>query len=200
MIKVTEKEYVSYLRYKSGEFDPNKISTDISLDRVYENKPDKAWWGSPVDAEYDWKKWCEDHGETDVNFDKPIIWKLEEGSKVYFINAEDVVLKEDNPIFDYLVIKRKIHSLGRVDIIIDAPAKEKIAIIKNKPALWHLECQMNYEKLLSDGIVGVELEDYSLIDKFTDRLESSFNKWLCQSIVVLDHKKIEFKTGVSSNA
>ena len=103
MIRVTEKEYVTYLRYTSGEFDPNKISTDISLDRVHGNKPDKAWWGSPVYAEYDWKKWCKDHDVKYVNFDKPITWKLEEGSKVYFINAEDVVLEEDNPTWESVI-------------------------------------------------------------------------------------------------
>ena len=191
MIKTADKDYVSYLRYESGEFDRDKISTDLSLEKVFDNKPDKAWWGSPIDANFGWKEWCEKNHEESVNLDNPIKWKFEDNCKIITLNYDELVLEKDNLLLEYIIIKRKIYSLGRLDIIVDATAEEKIDIIKKKSSLYHVECQLNYEKLLQDGIVGVEI--LYRPDKHTNKLERAFTSWLCESIIVLYDKKIVFE-------
>lgn len=81
------KIYVTYWReHKNGKFDPKLIETNLSCLIC---KPTKAFWGSPVNATFGWKEWCEGD-DYEHDFSNPIYWRLKEGSKILTVNMEDV--------------------------------------------------------------------------------------------------------------
>ncbi len=48
------KKYITY--GLGNKFYTEKLLTDLTCEI---GKPRHAWWGSPIDAEYGWKQWCE---------------------------------------------------------------------------------------------------------------------------------------------
>ena len=63
-----KKIYITY-NNKDTEFNKDLIKT--SLKPNYINKPTEAFWGSPENAEYGWKEWCESNEFGDYDFDNP---------------------------------------------------------------------------------------------------------------------------------
>lgn len=154
------KRYVTYLDSKE-EFDKHLIYTDLSS-RGSINKPKIAWWGSPVDAEYGWKEWCENN-EYEFNFDNPIYWTMKEGSKIYTIDFIDTESDPDNQLSQYIVDD----GFG--------------------------SCYLDYQRMKDDGIDAVELYNAAIGHLFISRIETMFNSWDCESIVVLNPDVIEFE-------
>ena len=81
------KVYVTYWREdRNGKFDPKLIETDLTSTIC---KPTKAFWGSPVNATFGWKEWCEGE-DYEYDFSNPIYWRLKEGTKILAVNMKDV--------------------------------------------------------------------------------------------------------------
>ena len=145
----------TYITYGFILEDPSKIVTN--LDEVI-NKPKKALWGSPIDAEFGWRDWCEGEdwwpgGEPDY-FDKSFKWTLKEGSKILTINkVED------------------LDDIYRAGLM----RPNKYGFIA-----------LDFYRILDVGYSAVELTDGHIGHMFVNRLEDSFNSWDCESIVVLD--------------
>ena len=167
MIEVAgDQVYCTFLS-SDKTFDMAKIVTNLESTDL--NKPRSAWWGSPVDAELGWAQWCleEEFALDEYDFDKdPITWTLPEDAKVFRVTLKDVL----DPLF------------GELYSFVD----------HYYISLFHHYCKLDFNKLAEAGIVAVELTDPSIGHGFYNPVESMFNYWDCQSIVVLDSSKIQF--------
>ena len=56
----------------------------------------------------------------------------------------------------------------------------------------YIMASLDFNKLLEDNIIAVQLLDGSIGHRFITDIETMFNSWDCESIVVLDESKIEF--------
>lgn len=153
----------TYITYGFVIEDPKKIVTN--LDECI-NKPKKALWGSPVDAEFGWRDWCESEDwwpsrrnqEKEDYFNESFKWTLKEGSKILTINkVEDL-----NDIY-------------------------RAGLIRPNP---YGSAALDFYRILDAGYSAVELTDGYIGHMFVNRLESSFNSWDCESIVVLNPDKV----------
>lgn len=173
-----DKKYVTYLEPdKLKEFRHSCILTHLGSSSLG-TKPISAWWGSPIDANFGWKEYCESEDYRDYDFNNPIYWKLEEGSKVFQIDWEDVQLNKSNTLLKYV----KYKDLREEDLLIYLNTK----VSDNDPTI-------DFVKMLDDGIVAVELLDSCIGNSFINNLEISFKSWSCESIVVLDSKYIKWR-------
>ena len=112
MIKLASgEEYFTFLRKDSNEFDLNNIIINLNSEFGIINKPQKAFWGSPVNAKFGWKEWCEaeSFGACDYNWDNPVKWKLKTGSKILKIELKDVI-DEANSILKKYTKQNSLHA------------------------------------------------------------------------------------------
>lgn len=181
-IKEAHNVYVSYLN-RGRTFDKDMICTDLISGSV--SKPKHAWWGSPINAEFGWKEWCQMEHYGNYDFEKPIKWKLKEGSKILTID-DNIIAEAPNFLLDCINTideKWEIRNL----------TPEDIKYLKAKTDCTKF-CyfELNFFKLREKGIDAVELMDAGIGHAFLSPLEMLFNSWDCESIVVLDDSKIEF--------
>ena len=94
-------KYVTYLRKAAGSFDARMIFTDLEPKKCI-NKPKLAFWGSPLNARFGWKDWCESEEWGDTEGDK-VIWTLQEGSKILCIIREETSSILTSPLLKYFV-------------------------------------------------------------------------------------------------
>ena len=190
IITTTNKQYVTYLskqKYERSDFDPSLIETDLS--HFLDSKPKCAWWGSPVDATFGWKDYClSDYGTEDFDFEHhSIYWHLKEGSKIFQIDMDDVKLEESNELLKYIYFTDNSYPVCEKHF----PITETIEILNS----YEMRPRLNFSRILSDGIVAVELMDACIGHMFMNQLETMFNSWDCESIVILDSSKIIFERG-----
>lgn len=169
--KANNEKYVTYFPPQKLPFNPNSISIQISGARAYINKPDCAFWGSPINSEFGWKEWCKSEEFGDYDWNNPIIWKLEPNTSILEINWEDII-SQDSILEKYTCCPYK--NLG-----LNFMLRERA---------------LDFFKLLEDGISAVHLTDGSIGHRFLadNPYEMMFNSWDCDSIVVLDKDKIIF--------
>lgn len=178
------KRYVTYFA-DANKFDPENIQTNLSSN--FNSKPDCAWWGSPEDAVYGWKEFIKYDWNTEkYDFDHPIKWHLKKGSKVFQIDTKDTVLDLKNNLLKYIFLVDS--NLKRVQL----PIEEVAAELKDS-VNFEYRPRISFFKMLEDGISAVELMDSSIGHFFANGLETMFNSWDCESIVVLDSSKIIFE-------
>lgn len=183
VVETNGNRYVTYL-VKGNKFDPNNIHTNLSSS--FGSKPDCAWWGSPEDSNFGWKEYIKyEWGTEKYDFDNPIKWHLKEGSKIFQIDAEDTVIDLNNDLLKYIFLMDR--DLIRVKLPIEAVAKELQDTVN-----FEYRPRISFYKMLEDGIVAVELMNPSVGHFFANGLETMFNSWDCESIVVLDPSKIIF--------
>lgn len=164
-----------YVTYGLGtKFDIDKLQLDLTY---RPDKPKKAWWGSPVDAEFGWKEWCEAEDFTTKSMpieeyfsDKnKIVWKLKEGTKKLDIKYE-----------------------SDLQNLLDAGY---ITIDDTFPVVAYPHYKFDFNKILEDGYSAIELFDSSIGHSYRDdsnwELSLLLNSWDCESIVVLDPSVIE---------
>ena len=159
----------TYITYGFKIDDIKNIKTDLRNSGVM--KPKSALWGSPIDAEYGWKEWCESEHYipgnkkpfeeyADEYFGTYFTWTLKEGSKVYTVsNMEDI---------------EKLESLK----------------IIYKDTRFYGGYTIDFIEAYNQGYCAVELTDPCMGHRFYNELEMLFNSWDCESIVVLDPSKI----------
>lgn len=182
IVLAKDQVYETYFRKElHGEFDPEKVITNLKPDFVV-NKPEYGWWGSPVDAYYGWKEWAENNGyDPEYGYDfegSTIKWKLKPDSKIYQVGFEDVDNPKESELLKYICYED-----CKDRTIYHSPTFEKRGNYSLGPSL-------NFEEMYKDGIVAVELMDAGIGHYFRNKLEEMFNGWDCESIVVLDSKKI----------
>ena len=172
MISLTDdKVYITYLSKEQLPFNKENIHTVIG-DRGIINKPLSAWWGSPADAIFGWKEWCKcNHFRLDeYDWDNPIRWRLKPNSKILRIDMDDVKDEQNSNLNKYLSMS---------DIYKGMPSNRFML-------------ELDFNKMLDDDIIAIELMDGSIGHRFINSLETMFYSWDCESIVVLDESKIEF--------
>ena len=157
-----------YVTYGLGnKFHPELVITNLYC---YIGKPARAWWGSPIDADYSWKDWCIDNDwipsdaksqEEYFSDDNKILWTLKENTKVLMINSVD-----DIKTF----IKKKYI----------VPTDE----VSFSGYTW------DFYNVLLDGYSAIQLNDPCIGHRFATPGEDLLNGWDCESIVVLDANKI----------
>ena len=165
-----------YVTYGFGTiFNQNMLITD--LHDGGNDKPRKAWWGSPINADYGQKEWCLDNyyliyedknlsfEENAANYfadDNKIIWTLDSKAKILFVNdLED--------LYDYL-------ELGY--------------IVSKEEQYGYPRFKWDFYKVLKDGYSAIELTNAYLGHGFRSPIEDLMNCWDCESIVVLDQDVI----------
>lgn len=176
MIEISNnEEYLTYLKKNRFPFDETKINTNIQNKSICLNKPRGAWWGSPINAEFGWKEWCLCNNFEIDNYDweNPIKWRLQEGSKILRIELLDVLDEEKSILNNYVYTDDRYKYL-------------QLSILGR---------ELDFNKILEGEIVAVELMDGSIGHRFINSLESMFYSWDCESIVVLDETKIEILEG-----
>lgn len=156
------KVYCTYLEYQDT-FNLGKIITDLHSEPVI-NKPNKAWWGSPENAEYGWKEWCIDNEFGNYDWEHPIHWRLMPGTNIYRISKLDIATSSGVKL-----LERYLKIYGSHD---------------------HGSNHLDFEKMLENDIHAVELLDAGIGHYFMNKYEIMFNSWDCESIVVLDPSKI----------
>ncbi len=153
-----------YITYGFVIEDIKDIKTDLTT--IGNMKPKSALWGSPVDAEFGWREWCEAEnyipGKRHMSFDEYFktyfTWTLKDNSKIYTISNLHHIRK--------LADAGIIHRSGKfLDLIVD------------------------YKMAYDMGYSAIELCDSTLGHRFFNPLELLFNSWDCESIVVLDPSK-----------
>ena len=90
MIKISDgrEKFVTYFDRPLDEFSKDFIQADLFCESSI-NKPALAWWGSPVNAKFGWKEWCEGT-DYEYDFSNPIYWSMETGSKVFTVDWIDI--------------------------------------------------------------------------------------------------------------
>lgn len=185
-----DKLYVTYLKKNNLPFDPNKIEIILGDPKYSINKPLEAFWGSPVDAQFGWKEWCEvnfKYYDCDYDWDNPIYFKLKPNSTILRIDVQDL----------------KDEILGKY-ITKDEQALEELRPRFNEEELSYFSSFLNhldFNKVVADGIDAVELMDgnighYYFMD---NDYQDMFSSWDCQSIVILNKSAIcfeKFRIGV----
>lgn len=172
MIELADNEiYVTYLKKNYLHFRKEMIKTYIGGARPIINKPEMAWWGSPIDAEYGWKEWCfcNECETQDYHWNNPILWKLKIGSKILKIDIDEVINPKISILNNYLIDNKELFGKD-YDLF---------------PMTYNLN------KMFEDGISAVQLIDGSIGHRLINKFEEAFNSWDCESIVVLDESKIE---------
>ena len=102
--------------------------------------------------------------EYEFNFDNAIYWTMKEGSKIYTIDFIDTESDPDNQLLQYIV-------------------EDEFG-----------GCYLDYQRMKDDGIDAVELYNAAIGHLFISRIETMFNSWDCESIVVLNPDAIEFES------
>ena len=180
-----DRKYITYFR-KGDKFDVNKMHTDLT---TVCSKPRHAFWGSPVDTEFGWKEWCENEYYEQSDFSNFIHWRCKPNTQIYKIDWDDVLnLNSDNQLIKYVDFIKFADDIN-TDIVINdvLNTSEKIKILNYRSsAAFSGNIKLNFGRMLQDGIKAVELMDACIGHAFNNRLETEFNSWDCESIVLLD--------------
>lgn len=90
-----------YIHYGCDAYDPEQFVEPVN--QHHHNKPDGGLWGSPVDAEYPWVRWCQENDFTTGPMDKSFRFKLVPGAKVYHVRSRrDVELMPQKCFSEFL--------------------------------------------------------------------------------------------------
>lgn len=179
MIELSNGErYVTYLK-EGKKFNVNDIHTIIGIPSII-NKPDLAFWGSPVNSNFGWKEWMtvDGFGLASYKWDNPIYWSLMKNTKILRIDYKDII--SPKYLEKYFVNPYEV---------LNENLKSKIELTD----FMQEEVVLDFNKLLEDDIKAVELMDSYIGHGFRNRIENMFNSWDCESIVVLDESVICFE-------
>ena len=163
-------KYVTYLQ-KGDIFDQSKIVIDLNNKHngcLF--KPDRGFWGSPIDARFGWKEWTKCEEFRDYDYDNPIYWTLTSG-KILLVDWDEVENKETSNLTKY------IKPIYVTPVMIGDYCSYSV---------------LDWNKMLEDDIVAVQLMDSYIGHCFKYDLEERFNSWDCESIVVLDKSRLKF--------
>ena len=155
----------TYITYGQG----NKFIPELLPDKSYIrnpknsiNKPNNCWWGSPIDAEYGWKQWCESN-----EYDEELV--KDDADRIYWTLSEDA----------------KVLEINTLDDLIKVPYLEK----DKEDSYAYSPSIIDFEKICRD-YDAVELTNSCIGHYFINDKEIAFNAWDCESIVVLNKDKI----------
>ena len=166
----SDKTYITYLSWERirGPFNKDKIVIDLERDDG-NKKPWSAFWGSPENAKYGWKDYCDEYNyDAGYDFNNPIKWKLKEGSKIYEVDKDDVYGDRFAEFKKYV----NMEYIAKYD---------------------YTSCHgIDFNKMANDGIVAMELLDSDIGHFCKNSFEWEFSTWSCESIVVFDPSKIVF--------
>lgn len=76
-----------YIHYGHKSFDRNRF-TPIRNRRML-TKPDGGFWASPIDAEYGWKRWCDENEFRWCNLDNSFTFTLTPDAHILRIRSND---------------------------------------------------------------------------------------------------------------
>lgn len=157
-----------FVTYGFDYFNKEMTIRDLELTCAL-GKPESAWWGSPVNAEFGWKEWCKleewypkckQYDSMEEYFSHRVYWTLEKGSKILYINSE----KDLESFIEKGYIETDEFNFYKFNFF---KIKEDYdAIQLNDPKIGHMYINANY------------------------KLQNLMNAWDCQSIVVLNPEKI----------
>ena len=94
-----------YVHYGNDHFDLDKFKEkiDLRLDNYYLNKPPYGLWGSPVNAEFSWRDWCEGEEFHLDSLNSHFIFSVKDAAKI-------LTVKKDKDIWKYLKHYPKMYS------------------------------------------------------------------------------------------
>jgi len=86
-----EGNMTGYIHYGHKNFDLSKFQ-EISNREMFV-KPLGGLWGSPINAEFGWKDWCEAEEFKECNEDNSFKFILSENANIYYINCKEDIMK-----------------------------------------------------------------------------------------------------------
>lgn len=124
------------------------------------NKPIGGLWGSPVDAEYGWKAWCEENSFRECNEENAFVFTLKPDANIYYIRS----VEEANN----LPRAGRMHSLPNV----------MASLISEAPSMI---MGVDFEAMVKDGVDAVLYEQSACM-----ALYWTLYGWDCDTILVLN--------------
>ena len=116
---------IIFIHYGSDKYDPAKFCPIKRHEFL--SKPVGGLWGSPVDAEYGWKDWCEHNGLIHLLRDSSFKFRLSDTAKILYIRS--------------------------VDDLVELPVINDEDMLF-APHIW---IRLDFEQLLSDGIDAIQI-------------------------------------------
>lgn len=183
----------TYITYGFNHFDKNIFGiTENNTIENFLNKPQNAWWGSPVDTEFGWKEWCESRrcgilasGDKNIGYIK---WKLNEGAKLLYIeNYSDLLkipfIEENIDGFSNIEIDfNKLRQLGYCGM----------EICMDKYYFGHMYSLPNsaINEVLKETKIKSKHKLKNIFETLS-KLEMNLKAWDCDSICIWDANAIE---------
>ena len=82
-----------YVHYGANEFIPEKVTEDAKYWRKNSIGKPSGLWASPLNAELNWKDWCEEEDFHTERLDESFKFKLKNGSRILEVHQiEDILL------------------------------------------------------------------------------------------------------------
>lgn len=94
-----------YVHYGSKHFDIKVFKE--ARNEILSDKPAFGLWGSPVNSDYGWKKWCHDNEFMEYDEDNCFFFRIDSGAKVYEIKTV-----HDIEALPMVPIPRRIKEMG----------------------------------------------------------------------------------------
>lgn len=76
---------IRYIHYGNTKFEPERFQEVINED--YRPKPSGGFWGSPVDAEFGWKNWCERENYMECMKENSLTFTIRDDAHVLHIRS-----------------------------------------------------------------------------------------------------------------
>ena len=183
----------TYITYGFNHFDPDKF--EISKNDIIENvgnKPKYAWWGSPVDAQYGWKDWCESErfgilANSAHNIDY-VKWTLKKDTKILYIKDYSDLLNipiKKEYFGPYLNIKIDFNNLRN-------SGYSGMELCMDKYYFGHLWNTPESAVKEVVEVLGVKNKtDLEKMLKLLTYVEEGLNTWDCDSICIWDKDVID---------
>ena len=117
-----------YITYGKGDhFIKEKIPKleELKIEHSCINKIEKAFWGSPVNANYGWKQWCEDNEFRIDRLEQSFRWTLKPEAKILYVkDLEDLqkvpFIKDNESVLSlYIDFESIIKNYDAMEICMD---------------------------------------------------------------------------------
>lgn len=160
---MTNNKMKTYITYGKGDkFDINKLPPKELLDTRQSviNKVGGAFWGSPVDADFGWKDWCENE------------------------NFCTHLLTPDN------CFKWTLNPMAKVLYIEEMEDLDKVPFIESEyglPSMLYVDFKTIVEEY---DAMEICMDKYYFGHMFKSEKEICFNSWDCDSIMVFNRDMI----------
>ena len=156
-----------YIHYGANQYDPEKFKA--IKNRPLFAKPEGGLWGSPENAPYGWKQWCEDQDFHTDRLEKYFRFTLAPHANILQINnsGDLTALPKAEPL-----------EINGIELPVSVMP-------------WML---LDFEKLVADGVDGIQVNmSKDTATSYNDSLYRALYCWDCDSILIMSKEVIIYE-------